>query len=348
MPRRRKGVTRCNHLKRTRPSGTFRQQYRPQGSGTGTVNDTENSDDNNNNHSNNESIAKKPRVSNEADLPTVTAHDVTDTTGNNQHVRGHAKIHENSPRGFCSGQLNTADKNNTSINDYCKNVSNCEMPTHLRAVFAIASFEFCYGTPVQTEFQNDEDIVISVVDMASRNDKNNNYEQNRTFRKSVTAALNYAAKNREEGETFFGCLHRVSYHPRSRLGKKTRPPVISVDDAQMVELVMDHIKRFGSIMKATSTLNVVLSRNGRDKVSPGAVKSLLERLGGLHLAIPKVAQGCSNPTSKWSQARWGFSLQILLRASEHAFGSTEEADAFFNREIPEYLMVEYNCNNTQK
>ena len=117
----------------------------------------------------------------------------------------------------------------------------------------------------------------------------------------------------------------------------------------MVELVMDHVKRFGSIMKATSTLNVVLLRNGRETVSPGAVKSLLERLGGLHLAIPKVAQGCSDPTSKWSRARWGFSLQILLRASERAFGSAEEADAFFNREIPRYLTVEYNRdNNTRK
>ena len=134
------------------------------------MSDAENSNDDNNNRDN-EPIAKKTRVSNEADPPTVTAHDVIDATGNNQHAFGLATIHENPPRGFCSGQLNTADKNNKSINDYCKNVSNCEMPTHLRAVFAIASFEFCYGTPVQTEFQNDEDIVISVANMASQNDK---------------------------------------------------------------------------------------------------------------------------------------------------------------------------------
>ena len=95
------------------------------------------------------------------------------------------------------------------------------MPTHLRAVFAIASFEFSYGTPVQTEFQNDEDIVISVANMASHNDKHDDYAQQRTFRKSVTAALNYAAANKEEGETFFGCLHRLAYHPNSRLGKNS-------------------------------------------------------------------------------------------------------------------------------
>ena len=97
------------------------------------------------------------------------------------------------------------------------------MPTHLRAVFAIASFEFCYGTPVQTEFQKDDDIVVSMVDMASQNANDYDYAQQRTFRNSVTAALNYAAANKEEGETFFGCLHRVSYHPRSRLGKKLDP-----------------------------------------------------------------------------------------------------------------------------
>ena len=223
MPRRRKGGNRLKHRKRTHASGTFRQQYRPPDSGKDTVSDTENSDDDNNNDRDNEPIAKRTRVSNEADPSTVTAHDVIDATGNNQHVRGLAKIHENSPRGFHAGQLNTADKKNTSINDCCKNVSNCLMPTHLRAVFAIASFEFSYGTPVQTEFQNDEDIVISVADMASHNENDYNYAQQRTFRKSVTAALNYAAKNKEEGETFFGCLHRMSYHPRSRLGKNSTP-----------------------------------------------------------------------------------------------------------------------------
>ena len=220
MPRRRKGGNRLKHRKRTHASGTFRQQYRPPDSGKDTVSDTENSDDDNNN-SNNEPIAKKTRVSNEADPPTVTAHDVTDTTGNNQHARGLAKIHENPPRGFCSGQLNTADKNNKSINDCCKNVSNCLMPTHLCAVFTIALFEFCYGTPVQTEFQNDDKIVVSVADMASQNENNYNYAQQRTLRKSVTTTLNYTATNKEEGETFFGCLHRVSYHPRSWLEKNS-------------------------------------------------------------------------------------------------------------------------------
>ena len=97
------------------------------------------------------------------------------------------------------------------------------MPTHLRAVFAIASFEVCYGTPVQTEFQKDDNIVISMADMASHNDKHDDYEQNCTFRKSVPAALNYAATNKEEGETFFGCLHRLAYHPNLRLGKKLDP-----------------------------------------------------------------------------------------------------------------------------
>ena len=95
------------------------------------------------------------------------------------------------------------------------------MPTHLCAVFTIALFEFCYGTPVQTEFQNDDKIVVSVADMASQNENNYNYAQQRTLRKSVTTTLNYAATNKEEGETFFGCLHRVSYHPRSWLEKNS-------------------------------------------------------------------------------------------------------------------------------
>ena len=66
------------------------------------MSDTENSDDNNNNNRDNEPIAKKTRVSNEADPPTVTAHDVTDATGNNQHVRGLAKIHENPQEVFAA------------------------------------------------------------------------------------------------------------------------------------------------------------------------------------------------------------------------------------------------------
>ena len=153
----------------------------------------------------------------------MTAHDVTNTTGNNQHARGLAKSHNDPPTGFCHDELNTADKNNKPINNCCKNVSNCSMPTHLCAVFTIALFEFCYGTPVQTEFQNDDKIVVSVADMASQNENNYNYAQQRTLRKSVTTTLNYAATNKEEGETFFGCLHRVSYHPRSWLEKKLDP-----------------------------------------------------------------------------------------------------------------------------
>ena len=164
---------------------------------------------------------QKSQVSNKANLPTMTAHDVTNTTGNNQHVLGLAKIHKNPPRGFHAGQLNTEDKNNKPIDNCCQNVSDCALPMHLCAVFVIVLFEFCYGTPVQTEFQKDNDIVISVANMASHNDKHDDYAQQRTFRKSVTAALNYAAANKEEGETFFGCLHRLAYHPNSRLGKNS-------------------------------------------------------------------------------------------------------------------------------
>ena len=89
MPRRRKGGNRLKHRKRTHASGTFRQQYRPPDSGKDTVSDTENSDDDNNNDRDNEPIAKRTRVSNEADPSTVTAHDVIDATGNNQHVCNH-------------------------------------------------------------------------------------------------------------------------------------------------------------------------------------------------------------------------------------------------------------------
>ena len=96
----------------------------------------------------------------------------------------------------------------------------------------------------------------------------------------------------------------------------------------MVNLVVDHVMRFGSIMRATATLNVLLMQNSCDPVSPKAVKSLLERLGGVHLAIPKLPQGNSNLKSKWARARWGFSLQILLFASKDAFGSAEEANKF--------------------
>ena len=130
--------------------------------------------------------------------------------------------------------------------------------------------------------------------------------------------------------------------------KKTRPHVISVDDDEMVNLVVDHVMRFGSIMRATATLNVLLMQNGCDPVSPKVVKSLLEQLGGLHLAIPKLPQGNSNPKSKWARARWGFSIQILLCASEDAFGSAEEANEFFDREIPRYLTVKYNHDNNGK
>ena len=96
----------------------------------------------------------------------------------------------------------------------------------------------------------------------------------------------------------------------------------------MVNLVVDHVVRFGSIMRATATLNVLLMQNNCDPVSPKAVKSLLEQLGGIYLAIPKLPQGNSNPKSKWARAHWGFSLQILLFASQDAFGSAEEANDF--------------------
>ena len=243
---------------------------------------------------------------------------------------------------LCAQQMGNPPINHNFIHN--AQIEVIEVPTQLHLLkgavlyVTIASFyEFALLSPPDNEWSGTGGTIKTILLTI-------HLSNNKVNQRHVQRILQTIVKIRKTNESATHWMLQTGYDPAARQG---RPPVISLADKGSVAVLHQAVKTQLSLKGATALLNRVLRDKGRPTVSESAVRGAVGRMGGQLVPKGVRAQGSTNVTDKWSRARYGIALQLLMRARAAVFETPAEAMEYFRKEVPRYLQKEHNRNNNK-
>lgn len=97
---------------------------------------------------------------------------------------------------------------------------------------------------------------------------------------------------------------------QDRQGRSHRPPVISLDDDPIVNMIADCIENGFGLQNTTRHVNSHLTESGRATITVSAVYGCIQRLKPKIIKTKTRQQGSTNINSNWAKARLNWVLQL--------------------------------------